>query len=287
MACSRQNHNTSIMQIITIKDLLKSPILPNSTTPRLDLEILISFVLGKPRAFLYSHPETLLTQEQRNKLEKLIKRRQTGEPIAYITGIKEFWSLELIVNQSVLIPRPETEMLVELALEKITSKVAVVADLGTGSGAIALALAKEKPDWQIIATDFSQLALDTAEHNAKKLQLSNVKFYLGDWCEALPGLKFDLIISNPPYITPDDPHLLQEDIKFEPQNALISDNGLKDLTQIIIQAKNKLKPGGWLMLEHGHDQSQAVQDLLCQQQYKNIMPYKDMAHINRVAIACK
>lgn len=270
-----------------IKDLLKSSLLPNSTTPRLDLEILISFVLNKSRAFLYSHPETILTQEQKNKLEELIKRRQTGEPIAYITNTKEFWSLELTVNKNVLIPRPETEMLVELALEKITSKAAVVADLGTGSGTIALALAKEKPDWQIMATDFSQLALDTAAYNAKKLQVNNVRFYIGSWCEALPDLKFDLIISNPPYITPGDPHLSQEDIRFEPQSALVSNNGLADLTQIIIQAKNKLKLGGWLMLEHGHDQSQAVQDLLLHYQYKSIIPYKDMAHINRVVIACK
>lgn len=275
------------MQIIAIQDLLKPSILPNSTTPKLDLEILISLVLNKPRAFLYSHPETILTQEQKNRLTQLIKRRQTGEPIAYITGTKEFWSLELIVNSSVLIPRPETEMLVELALEKITNKTAVIADLGTGSGAIALALAKEKLNWQIIATDFSQPALDTAKYNAKKLQLSNIKFYAGNWCAALPNIKFDLIISNPPYIAKDHPALLTEDIKFEPQSALVSNNGLFDLTQIIIQAKNKLKPGGWLMLEHGYDQSLAVQDLLRYYQYKNIMPYKDMAHINRVIIACK
>ena len=275
------------MQVTAIKDLLKLAILPNSTTPRLDLEILISFVLNKPRAFLYSHPEAILTQEQKNELTKLIKRRQTGEPIAYITGTKEFWSLELTVNNSVLIPRPETERLVGLALEKITAKTAVAADLGTGSGAIALALAKEKPSWQIIATDFNQPTLNTAKYNAKKLQLNNIKFYTGNWCEALPNIEFDLIISNPPYITPGDPHLLQEDIRFEPQRALVSTNGLLDLTQIINQAKNKLKPGGWLILEHGYDQSQAVQDLLHHHQYKNIMPYKDMAHINRVVIACK
>jgi len=275
------------MQIAAIKDLLKSPILPNSTTPRLDLEILISFVLNKPRTFLYSHPEALLTQTQKNKLEELIKRRQTGEPIAYITGTKEFWSLKLTVDKNVLIPRPETELLVELALEKVISKTAIIADLGTGSGAIALALAKEKPDWQIVATDFSRLALDTAQHNAKKLHLNNVKFYLGDWCAALPSTEFDLIISNPPYITQDDPHLSQEDLRFEPQSALVSANGLLDLKRIISQAKHKLKPGSWLMLEHGHDQSQAVQDLLHQHHYKNITPYKDMAHINRVVIACK
>lgn len=272
---------------MTIKDLLKSSALLHSTTPRLDLEILIGFILDKPRAFLYSHPETILTQEQANKLEELIKRRNTGEPIAYITGTKEFWSLELTVNNNVLIPRPETELLVELALGKVTNKTAIIADLGTGSGAIALALAKERPNWQIIATDFSQPALDIAKHNAKKLYLNNVYFYTGSWCDALPDLEFDLIISNPPYIAQDDPHLSQKDIRFEPQSALVSGNGLSDLNTIIAQASGKLKPNGWLMLEHGYDQSQAVQDLLHYHQYKNIAPYKDVAHINRIVIACK
>ena len=272
---------------MNIKQLLATTILPNSTTARLDLEILLAWVLEKPRAFLYSYPETILTPAQQQHWAELIARRHAGEPLAYIVGHKEFWSLQLTVNNQVLIPRPETELLVELALAKITNSAAVIADLGTGSGAIAIALATERPNWQIYATDLSQSALAIAKLNAQKFCLNNITFCAGNWCAALPDLAFDAIISNPPYIAHNDPHLLAASLKFEPQSALVAGDGLRDLTTIITQAHAKLKPNGWLMLEHGHDQSPALQALLQQQQYRNIMPQPDLAQLNRVVIACK
>ena len=269
-----------------ITELLTTKALPNSTTSRLDIELLLAFTLNQPRSFLYAHPEYETTPEQEKKFNDLLKRRINGEPIAYILGKKEFWPLELTVTPNVLIPRPETELLIETALNKITQETADIADLGTGSGAIAIALASEHPKWNIIATDISKDALKLAQDNALNLQLKNIEFYHGNWCEALPNKKFDLIISNPPYIAQNDPHLQLGDVRFEPKIALEAEDGLSEFKKIIKQAKNYLKNEGLLILEHGYDQSEKIQDLLNQNGYQGITPYKDLAGIDRAICAC-
>lgn len=270
---------------MSIAELLITRFLVNSSTPRLDLELLLAFVLNKSRSFLYAHSEYKLTPEQEKTFDALFNRRANGEPIAYILGKKEFWSLELMVNQNVLIPRPETELLVEVALSKVDREVAIIADMGTGSGAIALALANVRSKWNVVATDISADALNLARYNAKQLQINNVEFYYGNWCDALPNKEFDLIISNPPYISQHDPHLQQGDVRFEPRIALESGDGLVALKEIIIQAKKHLKAGGFLMLEHGYDQSEQVQNLLHQNKYQAITPYRDLAGIYRMVVA--
>lgn len=272
----------NIGKLLTIKSLA------NSTTARTDIELLISFALDKPRGFLYAHPEYGLTPEQEKKFSALLKRRENGEPIAYILGKKEFWSLTLMVNENVLIPRPETELLVEVTLNRLgCCNNAIIADLGTGSGAIALALASERPKWNIVATDINKNALEIASYNASKLNINNVEFFHGAWCAALPNKKFDLIISNPPYIAQNDPHLQDGDVRFEPKIALEAGDGLSALKKIIAQAINTLKPGGLLLLEHGYDQREKVRDLLYKNNYKNIMSYKDLFGIYRIIAAEK
>jgi release factor glutamine methyltransferase len=262
-------------------------LLATKSISRIDIELLLVSVLNQPRSFLYAHPEYEFTLEQKKSFDLLYERRIGGEPIAYILGKKEFWSLELAINQNVLIPRPETETLVEVALNKLGRKTAIVADLGTGSGAIAIALAYERPQWSVIATDISEVALELARYNAMQLQLKNIAFHRGDWSGALQRKKFDLIISNPPYIAQNDPHLQQGDVRFEPRIALEAGDGLSELQKIIIQAKKYLKTGGLLMLEHGYDQSEKVQNLLHRNKYQNIMRYKDLAGIYRIVVAEK
>jgi len=275
------------MNNMNIAQLLKTKTLQDSPSARLDAELLLIAVLNQPRSFLYSHPEYELTPEQEKKFDLLHKRRTNGEPIAYILGKKEFWSLELKINEHVLIPRPETEILVEVALSKSISESATVADMGTGSGAIALALASERPKWNIIATDISEDALELARYNANQLQLKNIEFYYGDWCAALPNKKLDMIISNPPYIAQNDPHLRQGDLRFEPKIALEAQDGLSELRKIIATAKERLKKGGFLILEHGYDQSKNIQNLLHQNAYQKITLHKDLANIYRVIAAEK
>jgi release factor glutamine methyltransferase len=269
-----------------IAELLVTNFLASATASRIDVELLLAFALNQTRCFLYAHSEYELTAEQEKIFNALLSRRMSGEPIAYILGKKEFWSLELTVNKNVLIPRPETEILVEVALDNLDHHaVAAIADMGTGSGAIALALAAASPKWTIVATDISSAALNLACYNAKQLQLNNIDFYCGDWCAALPNKKFDLIVSNPPYIAQNDPHLQQGDVRFEPKIALEAGDGLIELKKIITQAKEYLTIGGLLMLEHGHDQSEQVQKLLRQNEYQAITPYQDLAGISRVVVA--
>lgn len=265
-----------------IKEILENKSLPQSDTSRLDLELLLAEACRKPRAFLYANPEYALTEKEEKTFNLFFMRRKQGEPIAYIIGKKEFWSLEFAVNEKVLIPRPETELIVEtvLHLDLITAEVA---DLGTGSGAIALALAKERPRWNIVATDISRDALQIASYNAMQLQVPNIEFYCGSWGDVLPDRKFDVIVSNPPYIAKDDPHLHEGDVSFEPKIALESGDGLDAFKEIIPQAKNSLKPNGLLVLEHGYDQSTFVQKLLRQCNYHDLAIYKDLANIYRVA----
>jgi release factor glutamine methyltransferase len=258
---------------------------PTSPTPRLDAEVLVMHVCRIGRSELITHSETALTCDQQSKLEGLLARRQRGEPVAYITGAREFWSMELNVTPATLIPRPETELLVEKALERIPRDAEwTIADLGTGSGAIALAIAKERPRCHVIATDNSPAALEVARSNAGKFGLTNIEFRIGDWFAPLSGETFDVIVSNPPYIRADDPHLKQGDVRFEPATALISGaNGLDAIRHIARHAREFLKPGGWLLFEHGWDQAEAIGDYLRQQGYRNIVCHADLTGHARVA----
>lgn len=273
-------------------------LLKHTESARLDAEILLAHVLKKVRSYLLAWPEYVLTAEQNQQFQNLLARRLKGESIAHILGEKEFWSLTLEVTPDTLIPRPDTELLVELALQKLPENaVQMIADLGTGSGAIALAIASERPHWQIIATDKYPETLAVAKRNAAKLGLVNVYFYLGNWCEALLHIdnfqtekteirtKFNAIISNPPYISASDPHLRSPNLLFEPQQALISDkDGYADLNQIINQAKAHLFEGGWLLLEHGFDQAVVVQQQMQAAGYKNISSHRDLSgHLRATA----
>ncbi len=261
----------------------------HSDSARLDSEILLCQALQCDRSYLYTWPDKSITGAQQQHFQAHITKRQQGYPIAYITGQKDFWSLTLTVNESVLIPRPETELLVETALSVLQQKHSnKIADLGTGSGAIACALASERPNWHITATDISPSALDTAKHNAMRYQLKNITFKKSHWFDQLNNQKFDAIISNPPYIAPNDPHLQQHGLPFEPQQALTSDNnGLADIIELIKRAKCYLDPGGYLLLEHGHDQASNIQDLLTSLGYQQVQSLRDLNGIERVTLAYK
>ena len=252
----------------------------------LDTELLLSFVLKKPRSFLYTHPDYQLSANEQQQYDALLKRYQTGEPLAYLMGEQAFHNIVLKVTPDVLIPRPETELLIEKCLALLPADQNLkIADLGTGSGAIALAIAHERPNWQIIATDQSNAALAVAKKNAELLNIKNIEFYQGDWCVALPKQKFAAIISNPPYIDKDDPELEVNVRNFEPQQALISsDNGLADLKKIAIQAQDYLQAGGWLLLEHGYQQGEAVVDYLIELSYQEVETFKDFAGLPRITI---
>ncbi len=219
----------------SIRQLLEQATrLLHSDSARLDAELLLACVLDKPRSHLHAWPERVPSPAARLRFAALLQRRAAGEPVAYLTGVREFWSLPLTVTADTLIPRPETETLVALALEKIPAgSSARIADLGTGSGAIALALARERPRCQVIATDASSTAVAVANRNARQLGIANVEFLTGNWCEPLPATPFDLIVSNPPYIPQDDPHLGQGDVRFEPRQALAAGpEGMDDLRAI-------------------------------------------------------
>lgn len=256
-----------------------------SPTPRLDAEVLVMHACGINRSELITRQETALTGEQQHKLEGLLERRKHGEPVAYLTGTREFWSMEFNVTPATLIPRPETELLVEKALEHIPRDAAwAIADLGTGSGAIALAIAKERPRCRVVATDSSPPALEVAKSNARKFSLTNIEFRQGDWFTPLAGTSFDMVLSNPPYIRAGDPHLKQGDLRFEPAAALISGaDGLDAIRHIARHAREFLKPDGWLLFEHGWDQADASGGYLRQQAYRDIVSHTDLAGQARVS----
>ena len=258
-------------------------------TGRLDAEVLLASIMGKNRSHLHAWPEKILPQETREKFQQLVKRRVCGEPVAYLTGQREFWSLALAVNTDTLIPRPETETLVTLALGKIPADRCLhIADLGTGSGAIALALATERPRCRIVATDVSAKALACAASNASQLGIENIRFMQGNWCQPLPHEPFDVVLSNPPYIEAQDVHLEQGDVRFEPRSALAAGaDGMDDLKQIVACAHPCLREGGWLMLEHGYNQATRVKNQLGTQGYREISSQRDDAGLDRVCMGRK
>jgi release factor glutamine methyltransferase len=255
---------------------------------RLEAEILLAHALDSPRSFLYANPDLELPRKRRSAFNKLVRRRARGEPIAYITGEREFWSLPLCITRDVLIPRAETELLVEEALQLIPADSHWrLADLGTGSGAIALALATERRLCQVHATDSSPAALDLAGKNARRLGLATVLFHEGSWAEPLTG-QFDLIVSNPPYVAEDDPHLEEGDCRFEPRHALTpGKDALAAIRVIAVQAHPKLSPRGWLLLEHGPDQGSAVRAILAEQGFESTATRRDLLGHERVTLGRK
>ena len=255
---------------------------------RHEAELLLLHVLDRPRSWLFAHATDPLPAADLAAFEVLLARRVAGEPVAYLTGRRGFWTLDLEVDPFTLIPRPETELLVELALERLPAgRDLQVADLGTGSGAIALALASERPQAQVLATDASHGALAMAARNAARHELGNVRFAEGghDWYGPLQGQRFDLIASNPPYIASDDPHLQQGDLRFEPATALASGvDGLDDIRRIVAGGQAHLLPGGWLLIEHGWDQGEAIRALFEQAGYVQVRTAQDLEQRDRITL---
>lgn len=256
-----------------------------SDSPRLDAEVLLAHVIKQSRAHLRAWPERRLETKQSELFDALIQQRRHGIPIAYLTGYREFWSREFHITPNVLIPRAETEQLVELCLELIPGRQPFrLIDLGTGSGAIAVTLAAERPYADVVATDHSASALEIARLNANKHRTHNIRFFLSDWFSDLPAMQFDLVVSNPPYIDENDIHLNQGDLRFEPKTSLISaQQGLADIRCLIDQSRHFLMPGGHLLIEHGYDQQFAVRRLFKDFGYDNVRTHFDLSGQPRVS----
>lgn len=257
----------------------------DASTARIEVQTLLQHVLQVPRAYLLAHPEQVPDSKQLAAYDALLQRRLQGEPVAYLLGEREFFGLNFQVTPATLIPRSDTELLVELALQRMPQgKACRVLDMGTGSGAIALAIAHFRPEAAVTAVDASEAALEVARENAHRLGVSNVNFLRSNWFSALNGQRFDLIVSNPPYVRTDDVHLTQGDVRFEPLSALASGaDGLDDIRSIISSAGAYLEQGAWLLLEHGYDQAQSVQEFLQQENYVRSFSAKDIAGIDRVS----
>lgn len=251
-----------------------------------EAEILLLHVLGRDRAWLFAHGDAPMTEAAALAFEALLSRREAGEPVAYLTGSRGFWTLDLHVTQHTLIPRPETELLVELALARLPQEQPVrVVDLGTGSGAIALAIAMERPLASVIATDADPDTLAVASGNARRNGIGDVEFRHGSWYSAVDGSVFDVIASNPPYIAEGDPHLQQGDLRFEPPAALSSGaDGLEAIREIVSGAPAHLRPGGWLLLEHGWDQGEAVRGLMSRAGFVEVATVGDLEGRDRVTL---
>ncbi|AXQ46769.1 peptide chain release factor N(5)-glutamine methyltransferase [Pseudomonas vlassakiae] len=268
-----------------IASLLRNAQLPDSPSERLDAELLLAAAISKSRSFLHTWPERIVSSEDAETYASYLQRRRAGEPVAYILGQQGFWKLDLEVAPHTLIPRPDTELLVETALELQPASPAKVLDLGTGTGAIALALASDCPAWQVTAVDRVEEAVALAERNRQRLGLSNVRVLVSHWFGSLAGQRFDLILSNPPYIRAEDPHLVEGDVRFEPSSALVAgSDGLDDLRVIVAQAPEHLVPGGWLLLEHGYDQATDVRALLAAQGFTEVASRKDLGGHERISL---
>lgn len=277
----------------TIEATLKAAIISlqksGSESPSIDGAVLLCHALKKPRSYLLTWPDKCLEPEQQQQFHLLLNRRLLGEPVAYITGEREFWSLPLKVSPSTLIPRPDTERLVELALDKAVSGQETILDLGTGTGAIALALASELPNSQVIGVDLRHEAVQLATENANSLVVKNAEFFQGSWFEPInkqkDGTKFALIVSNPPYIEKNDPHLAQGDVRFEPLSALVAEEkGLADIKHIADHARSYLDNAGWLLFEHGFEQGENVRLIMQGLGYTNVLTEKDYAGNDRVTL---
>lgn len=293
----------------TVKDLIREAAdtlvsgQSDSESAKLDAQLLLGHVLKKDRTWLFTWDDVEVGLADQDAFGSLVSRRFIGEPIAHIIATREFWGLQLECNASTLIPRPETELLIEQALQLGLPENARVLDLGTGTGAIALALASERPDWHIQAVDFSDKAVALAQKNRDRHSLTNVEIFRSNWFASVRVEKlgsesnvtnstltpifpiFDLIVSNPPYIDPESHHLNQGDLRFEPQSALVADNsGMADIEQIVSEASNYLNPEGWLILEHGFDQEQRVQDCFIKAGFQQIQTIKDLAGLPRVTL---
>jgi len=274
----------------------------DSSGARIEVQSLLRQVLNVSRAYLLTHPERCLNDSELTRYAELLQRRLHGEPIAYILGEREFFGLMFRITSATLIPRPETELLVELALQRLPSPPYPlphagegarqagrgcgfrVLDLGTGSGAIALSIAHARPDVEVVAVDASVAALAVARENAQRLDISNAAFLQSDWYAALDAQRFDLIVSNPPYVAAGDPHLQGGDLRFEPASALASgDDGLEDIRRIVAGASACLQPGGWLLLEHGYDQAAQVRELMQRAGFGAVFSACDLSGIERVS----
>jgi len=282
------------MQITQLLKIASDQLESTSDSPLLDAQILLAHSLQKNRTWLVTWSDKHLIQSEVDDFNRLLNRRLQGEPIAHITGTREFWSLDLQVSRDTLIPRPETELMVEQILQRYPQSTGMsLLDLGTGSGAIALALASEHPGWNIVATDKSTAALNIAKQNAQQLALKNIHFIAGSWFEPLNDLspdkrQFDIIASNPPYIPDTDPHLSQGDVRFEPLSALASgDDGLDDIRHICQQATAFLKSSGMLIIEHGFDQKSEIQAIFTDSGYINIEQINDLSGQPRLCIGIK
>ena len=257
-----------------------------SQSPQLDASVLLCHVLEKPRSYLFTWPERTIEQAQLDAFQAFVERRVLGEPVAYIIGTREFWSLPLKVSPSTLIPRPDTERLVELALDKAALIDGPLLDLGTGTGAIALALASEMPSRRVIGLDLQPEAVALANANREGLRIENSEFHQSNWFSHLEsGIEFAVIVSNPPYIDAEDPHLSQGDVRFEPNSALIAaENGLADIRSITKQSRDFLLDCGWLLFEHGYEQGAAVRDILSAFDFDNVITETDYSGLERVTL---
>ncbi|MGF1695832.1 peptide chain release factor N(5)-glutamine methyltransferase [Vibrio lamellibrachiae] len=270
----------------TIKSATSALVQSGSESPSLDAAVLLCHSLNKPRSFLFTWPDKVLSEQDLSNFHLLLERRLSGEPIAYIVGEREFWSLPLKVSPTTLIPRPDTERLVEIALDKSAEQSGAILDLGTGTGAIALALSSEMPTRRVVGIDLMQDAQALATDNAKSLGITNAQFLSGSWFAPLEdGTKFALIVSNPPYIDETDPHLSQGDVRFEPMSALVAkENGLADIRYISEHAIQFLEHDGWLMFEHGFEQGADVREILTVLGYQHVVTEKDYGNNDRVTL---
>lgn len=261
-------------------------------TPQIDAQVLLMHVLDVDRSYLYTWPDKTLSAAAQAQFDDLVQRRLQGEPVAYITGLREFWSLRFAVAPSTLIPRPDTEILVATALQLVADVPAEVLELGTGTGAIAIALATERSLWQIKAVDNVAAAVALAQSNAERIltvqQQNALQIFTSDWFSAIePAQQFQLIVSNPPYLAPDDPHLQQGDVRFEPHSALIAEaDGMADYQTIVSTAPEYLAEGGWVLFEHGCEQGQVLRNLLTKQGFSQVQTWLDYAGLERVSGGC-